>query len=122
MTDSSNTNKPSFVSNTVAAGAAAFGASLCCIAPLVLLSLGIGGVWISYLTALEPYQPIFVVITLGFLFLAFRKLYINPAKCNPNDSCALPHVLRKQRTIFWIVTVVLIALLAFPYYGIMFFE
>ena len=122
MPDSAPNKDRSVVSNTVAAGLAAIGASLCCVGPLVLITLGIGGTWISYLTALEPYSPIFAGITLLFLFLAFRKLYIVPRQCAPEDSCALPSVLRNQRRIFWIVTVVLIALLTFPYYGLMFFE
>jgi len=122
MTDSANTTNRSFIANTLAAGLAAIGASLCCIGPLVLISLGIGGAWISNLTALEPYQPVFVAITLVFLFLAFRKLYLVPEQCAPGDSCALPNALRNQRIIFWIVTAVLIALVTFPYYGLMFFE
>ena len=122
MADSTNTTNRSFISSTVAAGLAAIGASVCCIGPLVLLALGIGGTWISYLTAFEPYQPVFVIITLGFLFLSFRKLYILPRQCADGDSCALPTVLRNQRIIFWLVTVLLIALLTFPYYGLMFFE
>ena len=55
----------------------AIAASSCCILPLVLFSLGMGGAWIGNLTALAPYQPIFVVITLGFLgcgyWLVYRK-------------------------------------------------
>lgn len=120
MADS--TNNRSYLSSTIAAGLAAVGASVCCIGPLVLLALGIGGTWISYLTVFEAYQPIFVVITLVFLFLAFRKLYILPQQCANGDNCALPSVLRNQRIIFWVVTVLLIALLTFPYYGLMFFE
>lgn len=122
MTDSTDTNNRSYISNTIAASLAAIGASVCCIGPLLLITLGIGGTWISYLTAFEPYQPVFVVITLVFLFLAFRKLYILPRQCADGDSCALPGVLRNQRIIFWVVTVLLIALLTFPYYGLMFFE
>ena len=122
MADSTNTTNRSFISSTVAAGLAAIGASVCCIGPLVLLALGIGGTWISYLTVFEPYQPVFVIFTLGFLFLSFRKLYILPRQCADGDSCALPTVLRNQRIIFWLVTVLLIALLTFPYYGLMFFE
>ncbi len=106
----------------IAAVIAAIGASLCCVGPLVLLALGIGGTWISSLAALEPYRPIFIGITLVFLFLAFRKLYLVPRQCAPGDACAVPSTLRNQRIIFWIVTVFLIALLTFPYYGIAFFE
>lgn len=105
-----------------AAALATIGASVCCVGPLVLLALGIGGTWISYLTALEPYRPIFIGITLIFLFMAFRKLYLLPQQCAPGDSCAIPSTLRNQRIIFWVVSAVLIALLAFPYYGTVFFE
>lgn len=106
----------------IAAAAAAIGASLCCIGPLVLLALGISGAWISYLTALEPYRPVFIGITLIFLGLAFRKLYLAPQPCAPGDACAAPVTRRNQRIIFWIVAALLIALLTFPYYGLVFFE
>jgi len=106
----------------IAAALAAIGASLCCVAPLVLLALGIGGTWVSSLTALTPYRWIFVTITLGFLGWAFYQLYIAPRKCAPGDVCAIPGTFRNQRIIFWVVTVVLVALLTFPYYGVFFFE
>lgn len=122
MSDLPTKNNRSYISSTIAAGLAAIGASVCCIGPLVLIALGISGTWISYLTAFEPYQPIFVVITVMFLFLAFRKLYVLPRQCADGDSCALPTVLRNQRRIFWLVTVLLIALVTFPYYGLIFFE
>ena len=110
------------LTTVIAASLAAIGASLCCVGPLVLLALGIGGAWISHLVALEPYRPIFVGITLIFLFLAFRKLYLVPRKCAPGDACAIPGTLRNQRIIFWIVSTMLIALLTFPYYGLVFFK
>lgn len=110
------------LSTVIAASLAAIGASLCCVGPLVLLALGIGGTWISHLVALEPYRPIFIGITLVFLFLAFRKLYLVPRKCASGDACAIPSTLRNQRIIFWVVSIVLIALLTFPYYGVVFFN
>lgn len=116
------TNSISDNRSMVAAFLAAIGASLCCIGPLVLLSLGIGGAWISNLTALEPYRPIFIGITLIFLFLAFRKLYLLPRQCDPEAACAAPATLRNQRIIFWVVSVLLVALITFPYYGLVFFE
>lgn len=122
MSDSSSNTNKSLISSTIAAALAAIGASLCCVGPLVLLGLGIGGTWISYLTALKPYSPIFSGITLIFLFMAFRKLYLIPRQCAPGHSCALPSTLRNQRIIFWLVTIILIALITFPYYGLMFFE
>ncbi len=127
MSDTTSENTPDPTSKTSMASmftavAATIGASLCCIAPLVLLSLGIGGTWISSLTALTPYRPYFIGITLLFLFLAFRKLYLVPRSCKPGAVCAIPGTLRNQRIIFWIVTVILAATLTFPYYGTVFFE
>lgn len=37
-----------------AAAVAAILASACCLGPLVLLTLGLGGAWVSNLTGLEP--------------------------------------------------------------------
>ncbi len=34
-------------------------ASTCCLGPFILLLLGVSGAWISYFTALAPYQPFF---------------------------------------------------------------
>jgi mercuric ion transport protein len=82
---------------------AALVGSLCCVAPLVLITLGISGAWISQLTALEPYRPIFLVIMLLCLGLSFRQLYIVPARCAPGEACANPRLQRRQRQIFWVV-------------------
>lgn len=40
----------------VTGGVAAIFASACCVGPLVLVSAGIGGAWISYVTLFEPYR------------------------------------------------------------------
>ena len=104
-----------------ASAAAAIGASLCCVAPLVLISLGIGGAWMSTLTGLEPYRPIFVVLTLGLLGLAGLKLYRQPAVCAPGRACADGAVQRRQRLIFWSVAALLLLLLTFPWYASLFY-
>ncbi len=101
----------------IAAILASFGASLCCVGPLVLLSLGIGGSWISTLTALEPIRPIFIGITLLFIYLAFRKLYLLPVSCEIDKPCAKPETRHNQRILFWLFSSFIIALLAFPYYA-----
>jgi mercuric ion transport protein len=96
---------------------AAIVGSLCCVAPLVFITLGISGAWISQLTALEPYRPIFIGVMLVFIGLAFRQLYIVPARCAPGEACANPRLQRRQRLIFWVVVVGLAALSAFPWYA-----
>jgi mercuric ion transport protein len=96
---------------------AAIVGSLCCVAPLVLITLGVSGAWISQLTVLEPYRPIFIGVMLVFLGLAFRQIYIVSARCAPGEACASPSLQRRQRQIFWVVVVGLAALIAFPWYG-----
>jgi mercuric ion transport protein len=98
----------------VAGVAAAIGASVCCVGPLVLLALGISGAWIGNLTALEPYRPIFIGLTVLFLGLAFRKLYLVPGACTSGNDCAEPRVIRRQRLTFWTVAALLLGLLLVP--------
>lgn len=98
----------------VAGVVAGIGASVCCVGPLVLLALGISGAWIGNLTALEPYRPIFICLTLLFLGLAFHKLYLVPRDCTPRRSCAEPRMIRRQRMTFWFVAALLLGLLMVP--------
>lgn len=105
----------------VAGVLAAIGASVCCVGPLALLMLGIGGAWISNLTALEPMRPWFIAATLLFLGLAFRRVYLQPQVCEPGALCAEPKILGRQRSIFWAVALLLLALLAVPWLAPFFF-
>lgn len=104
----------------VAGMLAAIGASVCCVGPLVLLTLGISGAWIANLSALESLRPWFVGATLLFLGLAFRRLYLQPQVCQPGTVCAKPIVLRRQRLIFWVVALALLALLSVPWLALYF--
>ncbi len=101
---------------------AGVGASVCCVGPLVLLALGISGAWIGNLTALEPFRPFFIGLTLLFLGLAFRKLYLVPQSCAPGTSCAKPRVLKRQRLTFWLVAALLLGLLMVPQIVPMFYH
>lgn len=101
----------------LAGALAAIGASACCALPLVLLMLGIGGTWVAQLTKLEPLRPIFVLITLIFLALAWRKLYRAPQTCASDKPCANDRIVARQRTLFWITLPPLGALLVFPWFA-----
>ncbi|MCW8443121.1 mercuric transporter MerT family protein [Fluoribacter gormanii] len=95
-------------------------ASLCCIGPLLLLALGISGAWVSTLTQLEFLRPIGIIMTLVFLTLAFWRLYLTPGQCSINKACSKPSNLHIQRIIFWVVTLLMILLLTFPWYASLF--
>jgi len=100
---------------------AGIGASLCCVAPLVLLSLGLSGTWLAYLTAFEPVRPVFLVFALLFVGLAFRKLYLIPPACEGGKPCSDGETIYRQRVIFWVVTIPLLGLLAFPWVAPLFY-
>lgn len=92
----------------------AIAASSCCILPLVLFTLGVSGAWIGNLTALEPYQPIFLVTTAGFLGFGFWRVYRQPkAVACADGSCARPVSRRIVKTALWTATVLALAALAF---------
>ncbi len=67
----------------------AIAASSCCIAPLVLFSLGISGAWIGNLTALAPYQPYFIAATLACLGYGYWLVYRQKIAC-AEGACARP--------------------------------
>jgi mercuric ion transport protein len=99
----------------------AIGASICCVGPLLLLALGVSGAWIGSLIALEPYRPIFIGVTLLFLGLAFYRLYLARPVCSPGSACANPLTLKRQRLAFWIVAVLVLGLIAVPWFAPLFY-
>jgi mercuric ion transport protein len=94
---------------------ASIGASACCIGPLLLVSVGIGGAWIGNLTAMEPYRPVFISLVFVFLGLAFRQLYFVKQSCDSDANCAAERTIRAQRLIFWIAVPLLLGLVAVPW-------
>jgi mercuric ion transport protein len=88
----------------------------CCIVPLALFALGIGGAWIGNLTALAPYQPIFIGATLAFLATGYYLVYRKPrAACAEGEACAHPLPRRGVKLALWAATALVAATLAFPY-------
>lgn len=96
-------------------GLAAILASTCCLGPLVLITLGFSGAWIGNLTVLEPYRPIFIGAALVAMFFAWRRISRPVQACKPGEVCAIPQVRTTYRFIFWIVAVLVLVALGFPY-------
>lgn len=66
-------------------------ASSCCILPLALVSVGAGGAWLSNLTALSPYQPIFLGLaatSVGYGFWKARTA--RRSVCSTDGECTMP--------------------------------
>ena len=119
----SEDNQPISTKGTLIAGLlAGLTASACCAGPLILLMLGISGSWIGNLSALEPYRPIFILVAVVFLGLAYRKIYMTPKACRTDAVCATPQGKQSQKIIFWITTLMVVLSIAFPWYGPLLFD
>lgn len=104
-----------------AGGVAAILASTCCLGPLVLLMLGFSGAWIGNLTALEPYRPYFVVVAMAALFFAYRQIFRPAVACKPGEVCAVPQVRTTYKAIFWLVAILILIAVSFPFVAPLFY-
>jgi mercuric ion transport protein len=81
-------------------------ASSCCILPLALVSLGIGGVWVGKLTALAPYQPVFLTLAAALIGTGLWRAYRKQENCAPGSLCEVPSATRATKALLWIGAVV----------------
>ncbi|OAF07846.1 mercury transporter MerT [Bradyrhizobium centrolobii] len=102
----------------VAAGGiiGALAASSCCIVPLILFSLGIGGAWIGNLTALAPYKPLFVAGTAGILGYGYYLVHWKRREgCADGAACARPIPNHLVKLSLWLATILVVVAFAFDY-------
>ena len=100
----------------------ALGAASCCIVPLVLFTLGVSGAWIGNLTALAPYQPIFLAIAIAFLAAGFWRIYRRPQAVCAEGECGTPSSNRLAKTALWLATALIGLAVLFPYLAPLFLE
>ena len=102
---------------SVSAVGTAIAASVCCIGPLVLALLGLGGG--ALLLKFEPLRPYFLAVTGLLLGGAFYVTYRRPPaeQCEPGSACANPASRKGQMAVLWIVAALVLLLGAFPYYS-----
>jgi len=93
----------------------ALAASSCCLLPLLLFSLGAGGAWVGRLTALAPYQPAFVAVTLGFLGYGHWLVRRGARACATGRVCARPLPNRLVKAALWAAAALVTVALVFPY-------
>lgn len=97
-------------------------ASSCCIAPLVLVTLGASGAWIGNLTLLEPYKPYFAVVTFVFLGFGYWQVYREPKiACEEGSYCATPAANRIVKSALWIATALVILALSIDFWAPLFY-
>ena len=84
-------------------------ASSCCILPLLLVSVGVGGSWMSSLTGLSPYQPLFLAISALAIGAGLWRAYRNQVACAPGTFCEVPVVTRATKVVLWTAATVSVA-------------
>lgn len=110
-------SRPAPESASIAAGAlSALSASTCCVLPLVLVSVGVGGAWVAQVRELERFYFVFAGIALAAFGYAFYRLYLKPEPCAPEAAACEPGMRRRQRIGFWVTLIAAKALLLAPFY------
>ncbi len=97
-----------------AVGAATL-ASVCCIGPVVLAGMSVGAVAMAQRFA--PWRPVFLALTFSMLVFGFYFVYRRPkrtAACA--EKCDVGGMAKWGRPLIWTVTLLVIALVTFPYY------
>jgi len=85
-------------------------ASSCCIAPLLLVSLGISGAWIGNLAVFEPYKFHILGATVLFLGAGTWFAYFKPQQdCIDGSYCAMPMATAFTKAALWIAILLVIA-------------
>ena len=93
---------------------AGIGSSVCCLGPLLLLSLGSDSAWIdSSLAFVEALRPVFIALAFVLAGLAFRQLYLATPSRHPwGESRVMDRARKAQRIAFWIMLPSMIGLIA----------
>src|SRR5260370_12976520 len=94
---------------------AAIVASVCCLGPFVLVTVGISGAWISNLAAFVPYRPYAIGVEVVCMFFAYRKVYTTPAPdaCPPGPLCAALDTRRTYKELCYVLSPTLLLHLTF---------
>jgi mercuric ion transport protein len=93
----------------------ALGAASCCVIPFALFLAGVSGAWIGSLTALEPYQPIFAGVSLGFIGYGAWRLRRDRQVACADGYCATPQSDRIAKIGLWSAATLVVIAVVFPH-------
>lgn len=96
-----------------AALGAAVAASACCVIPLLLVGLGVGGAWVSAVTALEPFRPFFIALALWALaYAVYREWRVSRG---PECDCDTGMSNKMRRSLLTVGLIAAVGLVASPW-------
>ena len=113
MASTTNTSDRSAGFSLGAALLAALAASSCCLGPVLLAALGLGGA--SLFAGFAAYRPYMLAVTAAFLGVGFYLSYRTP-KVVEGDPCGcdVPKSRRMRRMFLWMATVITVLVAASP--------
>jgi len=92
-------------------------ASICCIGPLVLVGLGLGGVGLA--ASLEKYRLLFLGLTALLLSIAFYLTYRKREVACEDGRCELRSGNKSMKATLWTITVAALAMATFPNWSVL---
>lgn len=98
--------------------AAGFG-SLCCIGPILFVTLGVGA---SMASTFEPLRPLFGVLMVALLGIGFYAVYGRSApaeECGPDGVCERPRNRGREKLLLWGAAALALVLWTFPRWSIL---
>ena len=90
---------------------AGLAASSCCVFPLTLAALGIGGTWLSTLNAVAAYEMYFRVAAIVLLAAGFWLVYVPPKAAAQGSACPVVPSQKLSKTLLWTGAAVMTAVL-----------
>jgi mercuric ion transport protein len=94
MTTADGAQAPDMIRGRIAAAVGslfgALAASSCCLLPLILFTLGVGGAWIGTLVRLAPLQPYFIAATVSCLGVGYWLVFRSRIACARGGTCRTP--------------------------------
>ena len=118
----SNSVKRRRMGTSLGAIVAAFLASLCCMGPVLFVTIGVGA---GLARQFEPFRPVFTILTVALMAAGFYSVYgrrgaaAPDASCSADDVCRTPAANRtRDKIVLWTATLIAVVLLTFPQWSI----
>ncbi len=92
---------------------AAAASALCCVGPLLAVTVGVSSAGLS--ATFEPLRPYFLGATALFLVGGFSQLHKEEERaCEPDAVCADASVRRRMKIILWAATALAVVFASYP--------
>ncbi len=102
--------------------------SLCCVGPLLFVTLGVSA---GLASAFEPLRPLFGALMVGLFGLGFYTVYgrrraaidateLSADECAPGAACAVPRSRTRDKAILWGAVALALLLWTFPTWSTLF--